>query len=181
MRSSSTPAPQPQLTGQPPAEDDCVLARRLVRESPRWQALTWPSQRAAWIAMGVVLIAVGAGLLGDGPVAQEKVRSADGMLSMTYDEILRRSRTTRWEIQMHGDAHSLRIDPVALASFEIQLIVPQPVRQARNETGLVLWFEPLEQSGSVVTLTLAPIVFGEVEVRLGEDAGMLRAVIRILP
>ncbi len=56
-----------------------------------------------------------------------------------------------------------------------------PVRQARTETDLLLWFAPVEMSGTVVIMTLQPTAAGTLDVRIGDGRAGIRLSILILP
>lgn len=161
------------------SRSELFAARRRIGETVRWQAVTWSTQRVAWITMTAAIIAASAGLFGDGPLANAAARSPDGALSIRYESVVRRTRASRWHIHLRPGGTELRIGPLEGATLVD--IAPMPVRQARTETDLLLWFAPVEMSGTVVIMTLQPTAAGTLDVRIGDGRAGIRLSILILP
>ncbi len=162
-------------TATAPALD---TARRLVGDDPRAQQRVWRAQRVGWAAMACVVAASCAGAFGGGgPLAGRTAGGGAQGIDVTYEAVVRQSRSTTWTVVLPDGADALVLADAALEWFEPGLVLPRPIDERRVDGGLMMTFHATRGGPLRVDLVLTPTAPGWHAVRLA--AGGSSTVLRI--
>ncbi len=111
-----------------------------------FQRREWLVQRFGWVAMGLVILAALAGLMGTGPLSQATARSPDGNLRLEYLRFERRHAPT--EVRMEIDGSAVRegevrvwVDEAFLDRIELEQVIPEP-EEVLSEPGRMVYVFP---------------------------------------
>ncbi len=113
----------------------------------------WMVQRMGWLVLALLLIAACAGLLGNGPLAHQRIATRTGLLLL--DRFARRDGPTQWRVEPNADANEraalkVRISSQLLEHFEIVAITPNPVDQAISANSVVFTFHVVAPGSHIV-------------------------------
>jgi hypothetical protein len=154
-------------------------ARRQVGDNPAFQHRVWGLQRIGWVVTALFVAGAFSGLLGGGgPLAKHNVTGAEGGLRVTYEAVVRQSRSTTWSVLLPAGTNSLTLPEAATYRFQPSLIVPRPIGERREAGALVMVFDRADESPMRVQLVLVPSGPGFHEVVL--RAGQSRATLHLL-
>lgn len=167
------------MAGDDTAEASALArARRLVGDDPPAQRRVWRLQRCGWVVMALVVTASGVGLFGaGGPLAGRSAGGSAPGLEVSYEPVVRQSRSTGWIILLPRGADTLVLADPAIDRFEPRRVVPRPILERRVAGGLALVFDTAEGAALPVRLSLTPVTPGWHAVRLA--AGGSAATLRI--
>jgi hypothetical protein len=149
-----------------------------VGEDLRFQRREWAVQRAAWVAMALVLAAALAGLVGRGPLCRVRVAGADRAIVLEYDRFGRDGAINRLRFQFGRDPARrpgptrLWLDRSYLEGVSVHDVFPPPdhVEVARDRMTYV--FKEIEPGAATeVRLDLRPIRIGRRDGRAGLEGG----------
>jgi hypothetical protein len=136
-----------------------------LNDDLRQQKIEWRIQRIVWPLMTVLLLAIVAGLLGQGPIARARAGSADAGVTMEYHRFLRRQAPDMLELRLlaSSDRVRLRIDARYLDAVELKRVFPEPQAVLSGTDATTLEFAGRPGSWTVVHIELKPQEFGGVE------------------
>lgn len=157
-----------------------------VREDRGWQERFWTSQRVAWIAMALFILAAMAGLTGmGGPLASASADLGGGTIEYP--------RITRWQaddqLQVRVEPAStgnveLTLSPQFVQTFAISSIQPEPKDARATTSGHRFVFETDQGGGErVIVFNLRasrPVLGQQVAASLG-DGTPAQMTITVLP
>lgn len=110
-----------------------------VHEDLVFQRRDWLAQRIGWTALGLMLLAALAGLMGSGPMSHT-VRNDGRYLTVEYDRFVRHGARTAVTFRVAPQAVSdgrvrLAIDRRFLVANDLQRLVPEPsATRGREDT-----------------------------------------------
>ena len=157
-----------------------------IDEDRAWQEKFWTVQRVAWVLMALFIVAVIAGLTGNGgPFASASARTSAGTVEYP--------RVTRW---LADEQVTLRLAPSTEGEVEVLLprefgtlftissIVPEPSKSEATAAGDRLTFDIGPGGGEktvVLNVTTAkPVLVQPLDVKVA-DAPPARLTVTILP
>jgi len=149
-----------------------------ISEDMAFQRRTWQVERAAWILLGVILIAALLGFFGGGGlVASTETATEDGNLSMQYDRFARLAAPTRLRVVVTPPDESADTLRIWLAreyveALEVTSVVPEPSRVEAASDRYIFEF-PLSPGSETATVLfrVEPLRAWHVPGRLGIDGG----------
>lgn len=139
-----------------------------------FQRRQWMVQRVGWIAMGMVILAALAGLMGSGPLSKASAGGPDDDLQVTYQRFDRRHAPTEVQMKVAGGAHQegevrIWVDQAFLDRVELEQIIPEP-EEVLSEPGREIYvFRAGSDSSQQVDVTyqLQQDAFGIHTARVG--------------
>jgi len=143
--------------------------RKQVGFDEQFEDRWWHWEKRAWLLMIVLVILGGIGLLGRGPLAQQRLQG-DGV-TVEYERVTRYQAPTRIAVTMHGGAQQptrLFVNRSLLERIQLQSVMPRPVAAEPRENGAVLVFPPSAGNGRVM-LVAEPGVIGVPRQEVGLD------------
>ena len=143
-----------------PKVDDAVAVGENLEFQRRW----WTFERVVWACFSIIVLCDVAGLLGRGPLAQAKQRSADGALSIHYERIERTSTPSTLTFRfgpgsVHEGRVQLYISQSVVKQLGAQRISPQPAVSVIGDDGLIYTF-PVTGSTGMIEIGLEPAIPG---------------------
>lgn len=137
-----------------------------VGEDPRFQRRMWRAERAAWVAMLLMIVLGLAGGLGDGWLAWRVAASPSGAATVAYDRIM------RWSVEYELRAATTSGQSVGDVVLDPKLLAGLRVTATQGGSGAaekVIWVTPRNRFGRLSGT-----------VRLGEGDGILLDIL-VLP
>jgi hypothetical protein len=136
-----------------------------IEEDMPGQRRQWIAERCGWIAMGLVLVAAMAGLLGRGAISSATVQSAGGAVTVHYERLARlhAPATLRVVAAPPAEELSLALPRAYLASVQIEHIVPEPATTRLEGEDLVYVFPVASRSAVEVVFRFKMDALGPLE------------------
>lgn len=109
-----------------------------IEEDMRFQERTWKVERAAWVAMALIVLASALGLISEGPIS--KTRLGDpAQLQIELQRVTHVDTPTRIHIRLATDGpFSIQLPYSYLHRAEVSKVVPEPDR-VESAGGLVTY------------------------------------------
>lgn len=130
-------------------------------ERQTFQRREWAVQRFGTIVLVAFIVAGFLGFLGAGPLATTTTASAQGVVTVEHDWIVRANAETSMHIRLAPDA--VEDDTVTLeftgpwvSGVDLEAVSPEPVEQHAIPDGTALTFMVEPGSETEVSLTLVP-------------------------
>lgn len=117
-----------------------------VGEDPRFQRRMWRAERAAWVAMLLMIMLGLSGGLGDGWLASRVAASPSGAATVAYDRIM------RWSVEYELRAATRSGPSVGDAVLDPSLLAGLRVTAKQGGSGAaehVIWVTPRNRFGRV--------------------------------
>jgi hypothetical protein len=152
-------------------------------DSLRFQRRAWAFERVGWVAMALFLVCATAGVLGRGPFSHAQGRSHDGMLSVDYERVVRRSAPSDLRLMIDVPRPNpcvVRLSRAYVDQAGVEQIVPpaQSIQSAGDE--LLYRFPTTADDGPLtiqirMSMRAAGIVNGSI--RVGDEAVGIRQIV----
>ena len=135
------------------------------------QKIEWRIQRIVWPLLTVLLIAIAAGLLGQGPIARAQAGSASAGITMDYHRFLRRMTNDTLELKLQAASERVRlhIDARYLDAVELERVFPQPETVLSGAQATTMEFSGQPGQWIVVHVELKPQHVGTVDGWIAAD------------
>ena len=149
-----------------PSHMNRASASRLhLNDDMRQQKVEWRVQRIVWPLLTALLLAIAAGLLGQGPIARAHAGSASAGVTMDYHRFLRRMATDALEFRLQATSARVRlhIDARYLDAVQLGRVFPQPQAVQSGMQVTTLEFSGQPGQWVVVRLELKPQEVGAVD------------------
>ncbi|MCM5679610.1 hypothetical protein M8A51_08700 [Schlegelella sp. S2-27] len=136
-----------------------------LNDDLRQQKIEWRIQRIVWPLMTLLLLAIVAGLLGQGPIARAQAGSGDAGVTMEYHRFLRRLAPDRLELKLLASSERVRlhIDARYLDAVELERVFPEPEAVLSGTEATTLEFAGRPGHWTVVHIELNPQAIGTIE------------------
>lgn len=136
-----------------------------LNDDLRQQKIEWRIQRIVWPLMTVLLLAIVAGLLGQGPIARAQAGSEQAGITMEYHRFLRRQAPDTLELRLlaSSDRVRLHIDARYLDAVELKRVFPEPETVLSGTDATTLEFAGRPGQWTVVHIELKPQEIGGVK------------------
>ncbi|PPE71627.1 hypothetical protein IS481_12890 [Caldimonas thermodepolymerans] len=147
--------------------------RLSLNADPRQQRFEWRLQRIVWPLLALLLVAVAAGLLGQGPAARASGGSEAAGLTMRYQRFLRRGSPEALELRLRAASDEVRLQVAAryLESVAWSEVFPAPLRVTADDEAATLVFHARPGQWTVVRVQLQPRGVGTAQGWLAVDGG----------
>jgi len=102
-----------------------------IGQDPDFQRRQWAIQRVGWVAMGMVILAALAGLMGAGPLSRATAGGPDDDLRLMYLRFDHRHAPTEVRMEIAGDAIRegevrVWVDQAFLDRIQLEQVIPEP-------------------------------------------------------
>jgi hypothetical protein len=135
--------------------------------------IEWRLQRVAWPLLVLLLLAVMAGLLGQGPMAEASAHAPDGSLRLDYHRLVRRGavQALQLRLQARGTQVALSLDGSYADRMDIEQVDPPPLL-TRSANGITTYvFAALPGRELRAQLQVRPAHVGSTRAWLSLDDG----------
>jgi hypothetical protein len=137
-----------------------------------FQRRTWIAERIGWTAMGLVIAAAMLGAFAQGPLSRTTLRDPQGLLTIEYGWLQRRTAPTIIRIQVAPEAFSpdgvvIEVDRALVDALRISAILPDPARSVAAAYGLRFRFDAMPGQPATIRFDLNPERIGMVRPALG--------------
>lgn len=145
----------------------------VIDQDLTFQEREWRVQRAAWVALLLVVVFGLLGVFGTGPISSATAADAEGTLSVDYQRFVRNhgrtSITLRVDSQWIEEGQiELWISTEYLDNLEIESFSQEPDEVRNDGNRMVFVFLAEKETGPVsVTLDLRPEAMGRLSAHLG--------------
>lgn len=142
-------------------------------EDFRQQKIEWRLQRIVWPLLVLLLVAVMAGLLGQGPIARASVGSPEAGITMEYRRFVRQTTPDQLVVRLQAGAQRvrLRIDGRYLDAVAVERVFPEPETVLSGPQAATLEFDARPGEWTVVRIELRPQEVGTVDGWIAVDEG----------
>ena len=128
-----------------------------VREDMAYQVKVWRFERCGWYVL-VLLVVLGlGGMFSRGPMSLRDVHGSDGKLRVQYEVFHRNGSTNPMVISVVGTPDAMveiELSGDFLHGFNIETLLPQPVRASSAGEGMKLWLQADAQGRANLYMTL---------------------------
>jgi len=111
-----------------------------IEEDLSFQRRMWVVQRIGWLAMCLVLLLAGVGLLGPSRLTRNVLRQSGTELEYYRVGRLNSPQEIRLLLSEPGSEHRLRVDRVLASALSIERIEPEPAEASGDAATLFLTF-----------------------------------------
>ena len=141
-------------------------------EDARQQRLEWSVQRIVWPVLVALWLAIGLGLLGQGPLARSRVAAGDE-ISLEFQRFARRLSPAALEIRVVPRTDRLRLQLARsyTEAVDVQQVYPQPARMTGVEGATRLEFDVTPGRPFDVRLQTRPQSMGRVRGWVAVESG----------
>lgn len=157
---------------------DPELANRThpFEEDMPLQLRVWRFERAGWLLLGLLLLAMLLGLFANGPLSQTSLRTQDGELGIDYQRFARSSLSTRLIITATANADGRLSVELAgdLDRYSLADLQPPPETVELGDGSLTLQFSAAPGRRASLPLELRPLRAGLAALQLGVNGKTLR-------
>jgi hypothetical protein len=142
------------------------------------------TQRIAWLALGLFVLAGLAGVFGRGPLSKAQLASDTGAATLEYERFARNKTPAKLKLKINipGGVQGplmISISRALLDTLRLEQALPTPAAVRADPRGAVLEFRAPQESGEFqITLTQEPSSPGIVEGSLALTSGGGRMSIR---
>jgi hypothetical protein len=131
-----------------------------VGEDLEFQRRWWRFERIVWVVFAAIIVLDLIGVLGRGPLAHARTKTADGAMNMTYDRFLRFQTPSIITIHfgrnaLQGGKVQLWVGDSLVDSLGNQRIIPQPASSVLQGHG-ILYTWPSGNEPDSVSFALEP-------------------------
>jgi len=129
-----------------------------IQEDMPFQRRTWIAERIGWVIMGALLLAALAGLFFHGPLSHTIARTSDNAIAVEYERFVHKTARTDFRIRADGISREIlvRLGPSFVASLDIEVMMPKPVRSSAGNQGLELVFAPSSAADLLIHIGARP-------------------------
>lgn len=160
-----------------PVGDDVaqIDGKIAVGEDLEFQRRWWRFEKIVWTFFILILIADLSGVLGRGPLANAKLGTADGVLTVKYERVLRENTASivtvlpKASVVQDGKLRLFVSDSI-LKQLGAQRIIPQPEVSAVGGGGVTYTF-PASGDPMTIQFELKPSFIGSHRFRIGIPGG----------
>ena len=155
-----------------------------IAQDLAFHARQWRATRLLWLALLAIMAAAVLGLFGGGPLAWSQAGSPGAALWIDYDRVVRFGRATRVVVHARPDAAGMirvSMDRTWLDAFQVQRVMPQPVRVGAGEAAVEYQFESEESGPAAISFDLLPRAHWTVGGRMQAGGVAIRFDQLILP
>jgi hypothetical protein len=145
-----------------------------IAEDMRFQQASWIAERVGWVILAAIALLALAGVFSEGYLSHQVLRQAATPMTIEYERFQRAGVLTRFLMQvreMVGDEVRLKIGNSFQDAYEVDSIVPRPIRTSAGPDGLDLHFERPEFGDLTVVTWARPRRLGLVDLTTATDRG----------
>ena len=147
-----------------------------LEEYPDFQRREWTTQRVAWGAMLLVVLAAAVGLFGIGPLS-EATAGDEGRIVVDYERFVRFHSQTDLHVRLSGDAVSegqatVWLSTDYLDAMQVEQVTPEPEGIEVSSDRMTFRFEADPEASEVdVSFALLPDRIGNLAGEIGAGDG----------